>query len=379
MTDSPDNDQKTQAPSAKRKRDAATKGDILQSRDFATALVMLSGAGWAAIAGPSFVEALAHMLRSGLTIGHADLDRFDPSSRALSLAFEMLGPIGMLLGVTVLAAIAGPAVLGSLGFRAGAFAVQPSKLNPQAGLQRIFGRQGLIELGKSILKVVLLGAIGWWLLSGRLSSMVGLAAANDRRAIATIGTQFVTVVLAMAIGLLIIGMIDAPIQMMQRSRRLRMTLDEVKQENRESEGSPETKAMARRRRGEILSSSARRAVGEATVILTNPTHFAVALRYRPTIDAVPMVVARGRGETAQAIKALAREAAVPQLEYPQLTRAIYFTTRTGQPIAADLYLAVATILAFVFNLDRAMAEGMSQPAVGVPPEKAFDEAGKHTV
>jgi flagellar biosynthesis protein FlhB len=155
-----------------------------------------------------------------------------------------------------------------------------------------------------------------------------------------------------------------------------MTLHEVKEEHKETEGSPETKQMARQRRHEILGHSARRAVGEATVVLTNPTHFAVALRYRPGIDAVPMVVARGRGETAQAIKQLARDAAVPLLDYPQLTRAIYFTTRAGQPVSSDLYLAVATILAFVFNLDRAMAEGTTPPEIAVPPDKAFDERGR---
>ena len=248
--------------------------------------------------------------------------------------------------------------------------------DPVAGMKRIFGTQGLTELGKSLAKVLLLGGIGWWLISGRLPSMMGLSAADPHRATSLLGGQFVTVVLCMAVGLAVIGLIDAPIQFMRRNARLRMTPHEAKQENKESEGSPETKHLARQRRHEILSGSARRAVGEATVVLTNPTHFAVALRYRPGVDAVPTVVARGRGETAQAIKALAREAAVPQLEYPQLTRAIYFTTRAGQPVASDLYLAVATILAFVFNLDRAMAEGVVQPAVAVPPAKAFDERGR---
>jgi flagellar biosynthesis protein FlhB len=269
-------------------------------------------------------------------------------------------------------------LLGSLGFRAGGFAPKPSKLDPLAGITRVFGAQGLTELGKSLVKVILLGAIGWWLISARLPAMLGLAAIEHNGASFLIGDLFVTIVLAMGAGLALIGLIDAPIQFIRRNARLRMTLHEVKEENKESEGSPETKNMARQRRHDILSGSARRAVDEATVILTNPTHFAVALRYRPGIDAVPTVVARGRGETAQAIKALARETQVPLLEYPQLTRAIYFTTRAGQPVASDLYLAVATILAFVFNLDRAMAEGMQQPTVTVPPTKAFDERGRRT-
>jgi flagellar biosynthesis protein FlhB len=201
---------------------------------------------------------------------------------------------------------------------------------------------------------------------------------DPRTAAGALGSQFVAIFLCMAGGLALIGVVDAPIQFMRRNVRLRMTLHELKEENKESEGSPETKNMARQRRHEILSGSARKAVAEATVILTNPTHFAVALRYRPGIDAVPTVIARGRGETAQAIKALAHESAVPQLEYPQLTRAIYFTTRAGQPVSADLYLAVATILAFVFNLDRAMAEGIAQPDVVVPRAKSYDAQGKRS-
>ena len=112
------------------------------------------------------------------------------------------------------------------------------------------------------------------------------------------------------------------------------------------------------------------------MILTNPTHFAIALRYRPGIDAAPVVAARGRGEVALAIRALAKDKGVPMLEYQQLTRAIYFTSRAGHGIAEDLYIAVATILAFVFNIERAMAEGVSQPRIDVPDAKRFDEHGK---
>ncbi len=378
MADTPDNDQKTQAPSAKRKRDAAAKGDVLQSRELGTALVVLAGAAWLALAGPWFVAAMRALLRQGLTIGRADLDGFDPWSRVVGLGSASLGPLAALFGLTILAAIAGPAVLGSLGFRASGFAPKPSKLDPLAGLARVFGAQGMIELGKSLAKVMLLGGIGWWLIGARLPFMLSLSGIAPQPAATALGDQFVAIVLGMAGGLAVIGIIDAPIQFMRRNTRLRMTLHEVKEEHKESEGSPETKHMARQRRHEILGGSARRAVGEATVVLTNPTHFAVALRYRPGVDAVPTVVARGRGETAQAIKALARDAHVPQLEYPQLTRAIYFTTRAGQPVSSDLYLAVATILAFVFNLDRAMAEGVTQPDITVPPDKAFDERGKRT-
>jgi len=376
MSETPDRDQKTEAPTPKRLRDSVKKGDVLMSRELATALVMLGGAGWMAFFGPGFVASMRELLRQGLSIGSGDIKNFDPAERLLGLLGFAAWPMATLFGVTLLASIAGPAVLGSLGFRANAFAPKASKLDPSAGLARIFGTQGLVELGKSLAKVVVIGSLGWWLVSARLPELLGLAALDVSRATASAGALMVTLVLWLAASLALIGLIDAPVQWMRRTARLRMTLHEVKEENKESEGSPENKQYARQRRHEILSGSARKAVSEATVILTNPTHFAVALRYRPGVDAVPTVVARGRGETAQAIKALALEVDVPRLEYPQLARAIYFTTRAGQPVASDLYLAVATVLAFVFNLDRAMAEGMQQPEVTVPPAKTFDESGR---
>ncbi len=372
-----DRDSQTEAPTAKRLRDAAAKGDVLTSRDLSTALVMLAGAGWLALCGPAFVAALRTMLVAGLTFDHDALAGFDPAQRVAGLAGASLAPIAWLLAVAVVAAVAGTALLGSLGFRTKAFAFDASKLDPLAGLARVFGTQGLIELGKSLAKIVAIGGIAVWLLHGQRWAMLGLATLDISRAAPAVGTLFVTVVLGLGGALAMIGLIDAPLQWQRRTARLRMTPQAVKQELRESEGSPETKHLARQRRGEILSGSARRAVADATVVLTNPTHFAVALRYRPGIDAVPMVMARGRGETAQAIKALAADAAVPRLEYPQLTRALYFTTRAGQPIASDLYLAVATVLAFVLNLDRALAEGAVLPDVSVPAAKRFDEAGRH--
>jgi len=155
-----------------------------------------------------------------------------------------------------------------------------------------------------------------------------------------------------------------------------MTKQEVKDEAKQTEGSPEMRAAIRRRQQETIKGSARGAIAEATVVLTNPTHFAVALRYRPGFDAAPIVVARGRGATAEAIKELAAEQDVPMLRYPELTRAIYYTTRAGQIIREDLYIAVATVLAFVFNIETALAEGVTQPTVDVPRDVRFDEDGR---
>ncbi|WP_114954199.1 flagellar type III secretion system protein FlhB [Sphingosinicella terrae] len=375
MADTPDNDQKTEAPTPKRRQDAARKGDVLQSRELGTALVVLGGAAWLALAGPMFIDALETMVIDGLSFDSADLREFDPGSVILRLIGIVALPLASLFAITLVAAIGTPAMLGSLGFRSEALGFKGSKLNPLSGLKRMFGTQGLIELVKSIAKVLLLGSIGVWLLLDQSRLLLGLSAQDIGAALGNVGSTFVLACLIMAMALVLIAMIDVPAQIVQRVQRLRMTKQEVKDEHKQTEGSPELKSAIRRRQHEVLRNSARSAVAEATVVLTNPTHFAVALRYQPGRDSVPVVVARGRGATADAIRSIAAEQQVPMLSYPQLTRALYFTTRTGQVIREDLYMAVATILAFVFNLETALATGAAQPAVDVPAQARFDARG----
>ena len=376
MSEEPEKDQKTEAPTDKRRRDAAEKGDVLQSRELGTALVVLAGAAWLALAGPLFLGALEEMLIDGLSFEAGDVRDFDPGSAALRLIGIVVVPLLGLFAITIAAAIGGPAMLGSFGFRAKAFGFKASKLNPLSGLKRIFGMQGLVELLKSLAKVILLGAVGIWLLMDQARGLMGLTSQEIGPALGTVGWTFVIAVLVMSLALAAIALIDVPAQIMQRGARLRMSKQEIKDEHKQTEGSPELKAAVRRRQHEVLRGSARSAVAEATVILTNPTHFAVALRYNPETDAAPVVVARGRGATAEAIRELAKEHQVPILSYPQLARAVYFTARTGQVIRDDLYLAVATVLAFVFNLDAAMAAGAAPPPVAVPPGARFDAEGR---
>jgi flagellar biosynthetic protein FlhB len=376
MSEAPERDQKTEAPTEKRRRDAAQKGDVLQSRELATALVILAGAGWLGLAGPLMLGAMQTMLADALSFDAADVRGFDPAAATLRLLGIVLLPLVGLFGLTLLAAIGTPALLGSLGFRSQAFAFKASKLSPLSGLKRMFGMHGLVELVKSIAKVLLLGAVGIWLLVDQSRLLIGLGAQDIRTALGGVGETFVLAMLLMGLALAAIALIDVPAQFLQRRTRLMMSKQEVKDEHKQTEGSPELKAAVRRRQQEVLRGSARSAVAEATVVLTNPTHFAVALRYRPGEDSAPIVVARGRGATAEAIRALAKESEVPLLSYPQLARALYFTTRTGQVIREDLYLAVATVLAFVLNLDAAIKAGASPPPVEVPPEARFDEKGR---
>ncbi|KFG89110.1 Flagellar biosynthesis protein FlhB [Sphingobium herbicidovorans NBRC 16415] len=368
--------EKTEKPTQKKLDDAAKKGDILQSKELATALVVMAGIGWLAVTGPSVIDALSQMLMEALRFRREDITDFAPATRGMSLLTGIALPVGGILLATTLAAIAGPAILGSLGFRPGAFAPKASKLNPAAGLKRIFGMQGLIELLKSIAKVALLGSIGVWLMWDRLTEIIGLGSAGLAPAMSDLGNMFIMTCLVMAGGLFLIAGIDVPAQIMQRSKRLAMSKQDVKDENKESEGSPELKGHIRRRQFEVLSGSTRQAVADASVIITNPTHFAVALRYKPGQDAAPVVVARGCDAIAAAIRELADENGVTVLQYPDLARAIYFTSRAGQVVNEGLYMAVATVLAFVFRVENRMAGEMDRPFINVPDDLRFDADGR---
>ena len=368
--------EKTEKPTPKKLQDAAKKGDILQSRELGTALVVMAGIGCLAVIGPSLIDALRDMLVEALRIRREDIVDFSPAKRGLDLLASIALPVAGVMLATFLAAIAAPALLGSLGFRPGAFAPKPEKLNPLSGLKRIFGMQGLIELLKSIAKVGLLGSIGVWLIWDRLTEITGLGKAGIAPAIADVGSIFIFTCLVMAGGLFLIAGIDVPAQIMQRAKRLGMTKQEVKDEHKESEGSPELKGHIRRRQFEVLSGSTRKAVAEASVIITNPTHFAVALRYRPGQDAAPVVVAKGCDAIAASIRELADTHGVTVLQYPELARAIYFTSRAGQIVNEGLYMAVATVLAFVFRVENKMAGEMDRPFITVPDDLRFDADGR---
>ena len=376
MAENDQGQEKTEQPTAKRRSDAAEKGDVLQSRELGTALVMLAGAGWLALAGPWMMTSLQSMIQNALMFDVGAVTDFKPGEAFLNRVTDVFAPLLSLFLLTIVAAIAAPALLGSLGFRWGAISFKANKLDPLKGIRKIFGMQGLIELGKSIVKVLLLGAVGIWVLMHQAGDLMTLGRQEIILALSQLGYLFIFAVVVMTFALAIIAGIDVPAQLFQRQARLRMTKQEVKDEAKQTEGSPELRAAIRRRQQETLQGSARKAVTEATVVLTNPTHFAVALRYRTGFDAAPIVVARGRGVTAEAIRALAKENDVPLLNYPELTRAIYYTTRAGQMIREDLYIAVATILAFVFNIETALAEGVTQPDIKVPDDVKYDEDGR---
>ncbi len=376
MADTTEKDQKTEQPTAKKLSDSAGEGDVLMSRELATALMMLAAAGWMIAAGGWFVQSASDLVRRGLTLTNADVADFAPAEALMRNGVEILLPLASLFALALGASVAGPALLGSFGWRGKALHFKGNRMNPMTGLKRMFGMQGVTELGKALAKVLLLGTIGYWLVMGALPAIMTMASNDLIAAVGLAGKEIGHAMLVLAGGLVLIALIDVPVQWFQRNQRLMMSKQEVKEEMRQSDGAPELKQAQRQRAHEILSGSARKAVSDATVILTNPTHFSVALRYRPGVDAAPVVVARGRGDVALSIRELARTAGVPLLEYPALARAIYFTARAGRVIPEELFVAVATVLAFVFQLERAAAEGTVPPSVDIPPSHRFDPDGR---
>ncbi|MBB3347711.1 MULTISPECIES: flagellar biosynthesis protein FlhB [unclassified Sphingomonas] len=365
---------KTEAPTDKRRKDAREKGDILKSRDLATALVVLAGVAWLMFFGPALLAACRGVMASSLTFDRADVEDFAPWRPLVEAGWKLAMPLGTLFAITIAAAVVSQAGLGSFGFNGSLLAPKASRINPASGLKRIIGMSGWIELGKSLLKVILLGSIGTWMVWKTAHFSFGLAASNLPVALAGLGATMTNVLLVMAMGLVAIALFDVPTQILQLLRKLRMTKQEVRDEHKESEGNPEMKGHLRAKQRAMLSGGMRQALTEAHVVLTNPTHFAVALRYDRGRDQVPVVVAKGRNATALAIREAAAEMSLPVLEYPALARAVYYTSREGQEVRDDLYVAIATVLAFVFGLNE--RAGGRMPPVDVPLTARFDENGK---
>jgi flagellar biosynthetic protein FlhB len=365
---------KTEAPTAKRRKDAIERGDVLKSREFATALIVLAGCGWIAMLGPQMIKACEGLMTASFRFGRADIEDWSPMRPLIQAGLGFAPTVGGLFLIAMIAAIASQAGLGSFRFNGSLLQPKFSRINPASGLKRLFGPTGWIELGKSLLKVALLGSIGSWLMWKTAQPTLGLSTSSDvAGVVGQLGGTFVWILFTMAGGLVLIAGVDLPIQIVRLLAKLRMSKQEVRDENKETEGSPEAKQHLRQRQREMSRRSVRQAVATADVILTNPTHFSVALRYDRFKDNAPVVVAKGRGATALAIRDVAGEEKIQILEYPALARAVYYTSREGQEIRDDLYPAVATVLAFVFGLDQ--RSGTVPPAINVPTSARFDENG----
>jgi len=366
--------EKTFAPTEKRRKDAAKNGDVLRSRELTTAIAMLTGALWLQFAGPWLMERLGRTARAGFTWDRATLEHFSPTAMINGALIAAMPPVMVLGGLILAGSLGSQLGLGDGRWVPGNLAPKASRINPMSGLKRMFGMQGLVELSKGLAKVTLLGVIAYVWTRGRIATMIGLGAGNVDRQLAYAWDAILSLLFALSSGLVVIALLDFPIQWVRRFMRLRMSMQEMRDEHKESEGSPENKAQIRNRQRQIAMGGVQKAMREADFVITNPTHFSVAMAYDPAKASAPIVLAKGRGEKALAMRELAAEFAVPTLEYPALARSVYFTTRENQVIREELYGAVASVLAFVFSLKR--GEAPPPPRVDVPMELRFDAEGR---
>jgi flagellar biosynthetic protein FlhB len=367
--------EKSFAPSAKRLREAAKNGDVLRSRELATAATMMAGAAWLLVAGPWLLELMAGALKAGFTWDRAALEDFSPGRLLMNTVIAVLPPVAVLgVGVMLVSLISQLSFGGEGRWIGSNLAPKGSRLNPMSGLKRMFGMNGWIEMAKGIAKVTLLGVIAWTWSSGRIGDLSRLGRGDLFGQLAYGWHAIVMLLFALSAGLVLIAFLDFPVQWFRRNQRLMMTMQQMRDEHKESEGSPENKGAQRDRQRKIAMGGMIPAMKEAQFILTNPTHFSVALAYDPEKASAPIVLAKGRGEKALAMRELAAEYQVPVLEYPSLARSVYYTTRERQVIREELYVAVAAILAFVFALKR--GEHPPRPDIAVPLTLRFDTDGR---
>ena len=363
-----DQDSRTERASEKRLREAREKGDSPRSRDFSAAAVTLAGVSVLVSMRHGLGERVAAILHDGLSIRRAavyDVDALGTSlMTAGAAALWLLAPI---FAVALVATLAAPLATGGLHFSGQALGFKGSRLDPLAGVGRMFSMRSLVELAKALLKVTVIAVAAAIVLRNGFPALVSLSTAPLKSAASSALDLTGLAALALAAALAGIGMIDLPYQIWDWHKRQRMTREELKQEYKESEGSPEVKVKVRQMQAQIARRRMMADVPTADVVVTNPTHFAVALKYDDRKHGAPIVVAKGVDHVATQIREIAKKSKVTLLEAPPLARALYRTTEIGAEIPSALYVAVAQVLAYVFQLRRA-AEGL-----GPDPEKPTPE------
>jgi flagellar biosynthetic protein FlhB len=363
-----DSDQeRTEQPTEKKLRESREKGEVPRSRDLSGAMVVLAGVAALMSGGEQAFVHARRIFSLGMHYSRDALFTDDLPGRALhAVVYEALGLFWPVALATMLATLAAPLLLGGMNFSAQALQPKFERLDPIKGLGRIFAMRGLVELGKALLKLLFIGAVLALLLrhwqgelqaTGRGSVLAGIA-----QSIGLLGRA----ALWFGAMLALIGGIDALYQKFDHAKNLRMTRQEIRDEMKESEGNPEMKGRIR----QVQQAQARRRMMEelpkADVVVVNPTHFAVALRYDEGRTGAPRVIAKGVDVLAQQIRLVAASHRIPLVEAPPLARALYATTELGREIPAALYVAVAQVLAYVYQLKQAAAQGQTPPAAPTP-------------
>ncbi len=360
--------ERTEQATPKRLREAREKGDIARSRELATMAVLLAAALGLLMTGRYAVERMASLMRQGLAVPRAVL--LDPAllpqwlGHALTGMLLVLAPV---LAILVVAALAGQFALGGVAFSPAGLAPKLEKLDPVKGLQRLFSWRALAEFLKAIAKCLLVGVVAVLVLRHEMPRLLMLGREPLQPALADAVTLLVHAFVWLASALVLVAAADVPFQLWDHARKLRMTRQELRDEAKETEGNPQMRARVRQVQREMARRRMMEAVPTADVVITNPTHYAVALSYDDSRAGAPRLVAKGADLIAAEIRRRAEAAAVPVVPAPPLARAIFHNTELDQEIPRALYLAVAQVLAYVYQL-RAGAHPAPLPALRVPAE-----------
>ena len=360
---------RTEAPTPKRLDDARRKGDVPRSRELTMSAVMLCGAAALLLFAGWSGERLLEGFRAGFALERRIA--FDPSLLASALGAALqnaLLALAPLAAVLVAAAVGGASLLGGWSFSLQAVAFKPERMSPVKGLKRLCSAHSLNELAKAIAKFVLVAAVAALWLRHSMGELLGLGSLPVGPAIAAAARLAGSSLLVVSASLVLIAAVDVPFQLHSHRKRLRMTRTEVRDELKETEGRPEVKSRLRALQQQAATRRMMDAVPSADVVVVNPTHYAVALRYVGETMRAPQVVAKGREHVAARIREIAEEHGVPLFHAPPLARALFRSTPVGEEIPASLSRAVAQVLAYVYELRKPRPAG----APPVPPAPDID-------
>ncbi|MDX1506212.1 MAG: flagellar biosynthesis protein FlhB [Spongiibacter sp.] len=367
MAENQDGQERTEEASAKKLADARKKGQVPRSKELATMAVTMMGAAMLIVTGGSLATGMQDIMRQTLSPNYL----LASSDRMAGQLYEMLVrgllTIWPLMLAAFIAAIVANTVLGGWTFK---LSFKPERLDPIKGVGKLFSVRSLGELFKSIVKMLFIGAAAYAVLEVMSTDILNLGMQDPREAIANSAGLLVWFFLFVSLPLIVIAAIDVPWQLWNHKKELKMTRQEVRDEHKESDGNPEMKAKLR----EMQQAAARRRMMEkvptADVVITNPTHFAVALKYDEARMAAPVLVAKGADQVAARIRELATDNKVSLVESPRLARAIFASVDLDQEIPAGLYLAVAQILTYVYQLRSWQSVGGERPDA---PEPDIDD------
>ena len=382
MADQQDESQeKTEEPTARRLSKAREEGQIARSTEITIAASVISVAIYIYLFGSSLLGNVANIFAQGLVFD--SLAVLEPQVAAGRLADAMVEalltilPILILTGVVVLVC---SGLIGGYNFSWKSLQPKASKFNPIAGFKRMFGIQALVNLGKSIAKFLLVGGVTYLLIDASITEFAEISLMALEPGL-TASASIVTMAFLVASStLIIIALIDAPYQVYQHNQKMKMSLKEVKDERKDTEGSPEVKQRIRQKQREVSAARMLEAIAEADVVITNPEHFAVALAYDPSSEDPPKVVAKGADIMAERIRERAGEEGVPLFQSPVLARALFFTTEIEAFIPEPLLEAVAQVIAYIFNINSINRSSnlRDKPVPRVPDNMVFDSEGRQS-